>query len=90
MPVHWVNYDLKTEDRDYSPLTAYLESHPAWANPLDNSYFIKTDATAGELREGIRALLNDNDTVVVVSVEGQSWATWGLSEPLNRWLHNNL
>jgi hypothetical protein len=90
MAVHWVNYDLNKSGQDYTKLIEYLKSHQPWAKPLKSSFFVKTSLSAGQLRDGIRQHIDTNDDVVVVTVGGQGWATYGLSKELNDWLHANL
>lgn len=90
MAVHWVNYDLNKSGQDYTKLIDYLKSHQGWAKPLKSSFFVKTSLTAGQLRDGIKQHIDANDDVVVVTVNGQSWATYGLSDQINAWLRDNL
>lgn len=90
MAVHWVNYDLNKSGQDYTKLIEYLKSHQSWAKPLKSSFFVKTTLTASQLRDGIKKHIDANDDVVVVKVDGQNWATYGLSDNLNKWLHDNL
>lgn len=67
-----------------------MESHQGWAKPLESSFFVKTSLTAAQLRDGIKKHIDANDDVVVVTVSGSSWATYGLSSKLNEWLRSNL
>lgn len=90
MAVHWVNYDLNKEGQDYTKLIDYLKSHQAWAKPLKSSFFVKTTMTAAQLRDEVKKHIDATDDVVVVTVTGSSWATFGLSSQLNEWLRNNL
>lgn len=90
MAVYWVNYDLNKSGQDYTKLIDYLKSHPKWANPLKSSFFVKSSLTVGALRDEIKKHIDTNDDVVVVKVDGQSWATYGLSDTLNKWLKDNL
>jgi len=90
MAMYWVNYDLNRPGQNYDTLTAFLQSHAKWAKPLKSSYFVKSDSTAVKLLQDIRTLIDPNDTVVVVEVEDQDWASVGLSAKLNQWLRSNL
>ncbi|GAA4798760.1 hypothetical protein [Rothia endophytica] len=90
MSVQWVNYDLNKTGQNYEALIAYLKSHNGWAKPLKSSFFVNTSLSAAELRTEIKKYIDTNDDVVVVNVDGQSWATYGLSEKLNTWLKNNI
>lgn len=90
MAVHWVNYDLNKTGQDYTKLIDYLKSHISWAKPLKSSFFVKTSQTAAEVRDGCKQYIDANDDVVVVTVTGAAWATYGLSPELNEWLRTNL
>ena len=90
MAVHWVNYDLNKTGQDYTKLIEYLKSHQGWAKPLKSSFFVKTSLTARELRDEIKKYIDVNDDIVVVTVAGASWATYGLSQDVNAWLKQNL
>ncbi|WP_166355753.1 hypothetical protein [Phytoactinopolyspora limicola] len=90
MPVHWVNYDLNKTGQDYTRLIEYLKSHQSWAKPLKSSFFVKTSLTAGQLRDGVQKHIDTNDDVVVVTVTGAFWATYGISSEVTEWMKKNL
>ncbi len=90
MAVHWVNYDLNKTGQDYTKLIEYLKSHQSWAKPIKSSFFVKTTLTAGELRDGIKKHIDTNDDIVVVTVTGQSWATYGIPSDVTDWMRENL
>ncbi|KQY55836.1 hypothetical protein ASD11_15155 [Aeromicrobium sp. Root495] len=90
MAVHWVNYDLNQAGQDYSNLIEYLQSHANWAKPLKSSFLVNTELTAGELRDGAREHIDSNDDLLVIRVDGQNWASFGLSKKLNDWLLANV
>lgn len=90
MAVHWVNYDLNKSGQDYTKLIDYLKSHQNWAKSLKSSFFVKTPLTAVQLRDGIRMHIDANDDVVVVTVTGASWATYGISSDITDWMKKNL
>jgi len=90
MAVHWINYDLNKTGQDYTKLIDYLKSHQSWAKPLKSSFFVKTSLTAGQLRDGVQRHIDTNDDVVVVTVTGQSWATYGIPSDVTEWMKNNL
>ncbi len=51
---------------------------------------MKTTHTASQLHDGIKKYIDANDDVVVVKVDGQNWAKYGLSNNLDKCLHDNL
>lgn len=90
MAVHWVNYDLNKSGQDYTKLIEYLKSHQSWAKPLKSSFFVKTELTAEQLRDGIMAHIDANDSALVVTVTGQSWASFRIPKDVTDWLNKNL
>jgi hypothetical protein len=90
MAVHWVNYDLNKTGQDYTKLIDYLKSHQSWAKPLKSSFFVKTSLTTAQLRDGIKKHIDANDDVVVVTVTGAFWSTYGISSDVTNWMKKNL
>jgi hypothetical protein len=88
--VHWVNYDLNKTGQNYDSLITYLKSHQSWCKPLKSSFFVKTTLTVAQLRDGILPLIDNNDDVVVVNVDGKPGAWYGLPDDVSTWLKNNL
>ena len=90
MAVHWVNYDLRKPGQNYEGLITYLKSHASWAKPLKSSFFVKTSLSAAQLRDGILNYIDSGDAVVVVQVEGRSWASYGVPKEVGDWMRTNL
>jgi len=90
MAVHWVNYDLNKTGQNYDELIKYLKSHQSWAKPLKSSFLVKTSLGVGELRDGIKKHIDSNDDVLVINVDGRSWASYGISSEVTDWMKQNL
>ena len=90
MAVHWVNYDLNKAGQNYDSLIEYLKSSGSWAKPLKSSFLISTSVSVGDLRDGIMKHIDANDDVLVINVDGKSWASYGLSDEINDWIKSNL
>jgi hypothetical protein len=90
MAVHWVNYDLNKTGQNYDELIKYLKSHQSWAKPLKSSFLVKTSLGVGELRDGIQKYIDSNDDVLVINVDGRSWASYGISSEVTDWMKQNL
>ena len=90
MAVHWVNYDLNKAGQNYDELIKHLKSYASWARPLKSSFFVETTLSADHVRDAIRKYIDTNDDVVVIRVDGQAWASFGLSKELTDWMHQNL
>ncbi|MCV7742092.1 hypothetical protein N3356_010200, partial [Micrococcus luteus] len=90
MAVHWVNYDLNKTGQDYTKLIEYLKSHQGWAKPLKSSILVKTAATAVQLRDEAKKHIDGNDDILVITVTGAAWASYGLASNVTEWLKRNL
>ncbi len=90
MAVHWVNYDLNKSGQDYDKLTTYLKSHNGWARPVRSSFFVDTELTAGELRDGIKTVIDGNDVVMVVTLNERSWGSFNVPKTVTDWLRAHL
>lgn len=90
MAVHWVNYDLNKTGQNYDELIKYLKSHQSWAKPLKSSFLVKTSLGVGELRDGIMRHIDTNDVVLVINVDGKSWAGYGMPSDVADWIQKNL
>lgn len=90
MAVHWVNYDLNRSGQDYDDLISYLKSHESWAKPLASSFLVKTQLSTSGLRDGIKEHVDANDSVLVVAVDEQNWASFGISKKVTEWMKANM
>jgi hypothetical protein len=90
MAVHWVNYDLNKSGQDYEKLITYLKSHNSWARPVRSSFFVDTDLTAGQLRDGIKKVVDGNDVVMVVTLTSRSWGSFNVPTKVTDWLRAHL
>lgn len=90
MSVHWVNYDLNKAGQNYDSLITYLKSHQSWAKPLKSSFLVKTSLSVGDLRDGIKQRIDTNDEVLVINVDGRSWASFGINSAVTDWMKSNL
>lgn len=89
MTVHWVSYDVGPTTGDDTSVRAFLASLDDWASALISGMFVRSDFTAAELRDAMSDFLGAGDYVVVVAVDGEDWATFGLPDAVNEWLHDN-
>lgn len=67
-----------------------MKSHQGWVKPLKSSFFVKTSLTAAQLRDGIKEHIDVHDDIVVVTVTGASWTTYGISSTVADWMKRNL
>jgi len=77
MPTYLVTYDLKAPGRKYEPVWDYLKSTGTHWHFLGSCWLIVTTKTAAQVRDDLRPLIDSNDRVMVVRVDGANWATQG-------------
>jgi hypothetical protein len=85
-----VGYDLNRPGQDYDELTKFLKSQDSWWHALDSTWIVVTSKTTSELRDEIKRFIDANDTVLVMNVKGDGWASFGLSDNANRWLKEHV
>lgn len=88
--MYWVNYDLVEPGQKYESLIGYLKSHEGWAKVAKSSFFVQTALTAIDLLNGARMHLDSNDTIVVVKVDGEFWASYGARPAVVDWMRKAI
>ena len=90
MAVHWVNYDLNKTGQNYDGLIEYLTSIGAWAKPLKSSFLVDTNLSVSEVRDGAAKHIDSNDCLLVMRVDGDNWASWGLLAEVTDWMKERI
>ena len=71
-----ITYDLKVPGRDYAKLYDTIKSAPAWWHHLESTWIIFTQESVTKWREKIKAVLDDNDRLLVVNITKQERDGW--------------
>ncbi len=67
--VYSINYDLNRPGQDYPGLHDRIKSlGSSWCHPLDSMWFIDTHHDAAAIVKAVRAVLDDNDEILVIRV----------------------
>lgn len=87
-----ISYDLwwPENSSDYKKVKDYIEDFSKWAKPLESFYFIVSWKTAGEIRDELKNITDNNDKIVVVNVSWDYWATSYISEEVTEWMKENI
>jgi hypothetical protein len=85
-----VGYDLNKPGQNYADLIDALKSYALWWHHLDSTWLIRTNDTVSDVRDRLGALIDSSDELLVMDVTGTTWASKGLSEKANDWLHSYL
>lgn len=89
MAILLVTYDLRQPGRDYTPVHDYLKRF-TYCKHLESVWLLDTTHTALSIRDGLRGLVDSNDSVFVVPLQPQ-WASWNyscadwLNQPYRNW-----
>ena len=87
--VYCFSYDLRKPGRNYDSLYGYLKSFASWCHALESDWFVVSDKTAAEVRDGALAHVDEGDGIVVTRATA-GWATHGVSKEINDWLRDSL
>lgn len=92
MKTFLISYDLGVPEThsDYETLSSHLKSlYNLWARPVKSVWIIKTDKSAGQIRDDIKLVLDSNDKLIVVEMSG-NWGTYNISTEVTDWMKNNI
>jgi len=85
-----VGYDLNRPGQNYTGLYKALKAVPLWWHHLDSTWLLRTEETAVQLRDRLRAHIDVGDELLVIDVSSRAAAWNGFSERGGQWIKNNL
>jgi hypothetical protein len=87
-----IAYDLDGPETsaDYENLIAAIKAHTKWAKPEYSLFLIQTTKSASEVRDELKAHINSNDRLLVITVTDDDWACYGLPSKVTTWMKDNL
>lgn len=91
MAVHLITYDLNDPGQKYAKLHEAIKgAGSTWCHPLESTWLIVTHSTVQQVVDKLRASagLDDNDTILVTDVTGDSRSGW-LSTEVWNWIRQN-
>lgn len=83
-----VSYDLMSPGRDYQEVYDYFKEFDDKTKPLYSVYFIHTDHTAKQIRDELKALVDENDKILVIKVSTSHWTSSNIGSAAE-WLKNH-
>lgn len=90
MSIKIISYDLSQPENSesYEDLIEYIKGLGSWAKPLYSVWFVDTDKTSSEIREGVKAYMDNNDRIFVAKWDpSNGWSSWRLPNDVTDWLH---
>jgi CRISPR/Cas system-associated endoribonuclease Cas2 len=89
MAYYVVSYD-QHYNRDYTPVWGALKTWGA-QRILESLWLMQTDAMAGQIRDSLRAITKDEDSLVVIELkQGSLWGSFNAQEAGVNWLVNHI
>lgn len=89
MATYMIGYDLNREGQDYETLIDAIKKIGAWWHHLDSTWIVETNATAAQIRDRLRPLIDENDELLVARISAPAaWA--GFNERGSKWLREHV
>lgn len=82
-----ISYDLKVPGRDYAKLYEVLKAS-TWWHYLESTWLISTQESVPVWRAKIKAVMDDNDRLLVVDITNQDRDGW-LPNEAWEWIRKN-
>lgn len=90
MAIYLISYDLIGPNRDYEAVKKHvIETYGTRAKPLESVWLVKTDESAGEVRDALKAHVDANDQLLVVQVAG-GWGTRNIDKIVTDWMQAQI
>ena len=85
-----VNYDLNTPGQKYEALNEKLKAYSGWAHFGGSSWIVSgTGITPQSVRDDLRQIVDDTDTMLTIDVSGDSYSGW-LTQKMWDWLKTTV
>ncbi|MFA7216721.1 MAG: CRISPR-associated protein Cas2 [Candidatus Paceibacterota bacterium] len=87
-----ISYDLRVPETpsDYNRIINYIKSFYYWSKPLKSLWFVKTDKSTEVIRNEIKAIIDQNDGILILDINVLDWATIGISKEVTDWMSSNI
>jgi hypothetical protein len=89
MKTYLIGYDLNRPRQEHAGLTEAIKSFPLSWQHLDSAWIVKTDWSAKQVRDHVKAHIGSTDKLLVVELAGEG-AWTGLNDEAIDWLVENL
>jgi len=70
----------------YIGLFAYIKTASTWAKLSKSTWIIKTSRSASEIRDNISGKIGSRDSILVMKVSTNYWASNKISKKITDWL----
>ena len=80
-----ITYDLNSPGQNYEALYKAIKSTGDWIHALQNTWFVKSQYTASEIRDQLMKVVDSGDEIFVTEISG--WASCNMSKAAD-WLND--
>lgn len=85
-----IAYDLNRPTQNYTDLIEAIKALGAWWHHLDSTWLVATSLTPAQARQRLYALMDNNDELLVIDVQGDTWSANGFDESAYTWLKTHV
>ena len=79
--LYQISYELKAENKDYTPLYAAIKKLGEWQHPLETVWYVKTDAPMSEVFQNLMETIEQkSDKIIITVIETRNFAGRAASE----------
>ena len=90
MPILLINYDLN-KAKDYPSLHQAIKNLGSWCHPADSCWLVHTSLGAITVRDRLRSVMDNDDSLLVTTVAVRESAAWvGMKPDVHKWLEQFL
>ena len=90
--VYVIAYDLQEPNdtnEDYERIIKTIKNSFTWCHLQKSVWLVRSDSSAKEIRDILTPLIKNGDELFVARLQG-NWATVGLGDRRNNWLHKSI
>jgi len=88
MKVYAISYDLKSPDRDYTPLYDAIKNNYQWWHYLESTWLVATSETAQQIYGRLVKTITQADRLIIIKVTKEYYG-W-LPADAWKWIESNL
>lgn len=89
-----ISYDLRKPGQNYTPLYEAIKAYGDWQHPMESLWAVFTDMDANSIFENLRRNIDENDSLLIVSMDEncnhQGWLPKSFWEWVNQRLKRNV
>jgi hypothetical protein len=92
MATYLISYDLGIPEtsQDYKELINSIQSLGHWAKPHYSIFLVKSNFSARIIRNRLSKFVDRNDSILVVDITNDDWASWNLTNEVVQWMHHYI